>query len=160
MLLSEIFLNLGEEDFSALARGVSMGKLRTYQMFESFKTRARLTKLNAEALRKAIPRFWARLAEHDEEFAKDMAQVILLSHLDLIGAVLDFLGIPNNGGFFDKDLNATANLTPGWQERVRERFKDDFPAPALLLYINHLGWELDKTADYYFPGAAPALEKD
>ena len=110
MLLSEIFLKLGEDDFSALVRGVSMGKLRTYQMFESFKTRARLTKLNAEALRKAIPRFWARLAEHDEEFAKDMAQVILLSHLDLIGAVLDFLAIPNNGGFFDKDLDATAHL--------------------------------------------------
>jgi hypothetical protein len=160
MLLSEIFLKLGEDDFSALARGVSMGKLRTYQMFESFKTRARLTKLNAEALRKAIPRFWARLAEHDEEFAKDMAQVILLSHLDLIGAVLDFLGIPNNGGFFDKDLNATDHLTAGWQDRVREQFKDAFPAPALLLYINHLGWELDKTADYYFPGAAPAAEKD
>ena len=160
MLLSEIFLKLGEDDFSALARGVSMGKLRTYQMFESFKTRARLTKLNTEALRKAIPRFWARLAEHDEEFAKDMAQVILLSHLDLIGAVLDFLGIPNHGGFFDRDFNAIAYLTPGWQERVREQFKDAFPAPALLLYINHLGWELDKTADYYFPDQAPAAEKD
>ena len=160
MLLSEIFLKLGEDDFSALARGVSMGKLRTYQMFESFRTRARLAKLNTETLRKAIPRLWARLTEHDEEFAKDMAQVILLSHLDLIGAVLDFLGIPNNGGFFDKDIDATAHLAPGWQERVHEKFKDDFPAPALLLYINHLGWELDKTADYYFPAPAPAAEKD
>jgi hypothetical protein len=89
-----------------------------------------------------------------------MAQVILLSHLDLIGAVLDFLGIPNNGGFFDKDLSATAYLTPGWQERVHEKFKDAFAAPALLLYINHLGWELDKTADYYFPAPALVAEKD
>jgi hypothetical protein len=160
MLLSEIFLKLGEDDFSALARGVSMGKLRTYQMFESFRTRARLSKLNTDTLRRAIPRLWARLAEHDEELAKDVAQVILLSHLDLIGAVLDFLGIPNNGGFFDKDLDATAHLAPGWQDRVREQFKDSFPRPALLLYINHLGWELDKTADYYFPDATPAAGKD
>ena len=160
MVLSEVFLKLGEENFTSFAQRVSMGKLKTYQMYESFRTSARLTKLNAEILRKAIPRFWARLAEHDEDFAKDMAQVILLSHLDLIGAVLDFLGIPNNGGFFDKDLNATAHLTPGWQDRVREQFKDAFPAPALLLYINHLGWELDKIADDYFPDAAPPPKKD
>jgi hypothetical protein len=159
MLLSDILLKLGEDDFTALARGVSMGKLRTYQMFESFKTRARLAKLNTETLRKAIPRLWVRLAERDEDFAKEMAQVILLSHLDLIGAVLDFLGIANNGGFFDKDLDATAYLTPGWQGRVHEQFKDAFPAPALLLYINHLGWELDKTADYYFPAPAPMAEE-
>jgi len=149
MVLSDVFLTLGEENFTSFARHVSMGKLKTYQMYESFKTSARLTKLNAEILRNAVPRFWARLAEHDEDFAKDMAQVILLSHLDLIENVVNFLGIPNQGGFFAKDLNPSAYLTPGWQERVYEKFKGAYPDAALLLYINHLAWELDKTAEYW-----------
>ncbi len=153
MLLSEVFLKLGEENFASFVRGVSMGKLRTYQMYESFKARARLHKLNTESLRHAIPRFWARLAEKDEEFAKDLAQVILLSHLDLILAVLDFLGIPNENGFFAKDLDASAHLTSGWQQRVYDQFHGKLPETALLFYINHLAWELDKAADYFLPSA-------
>lgn len=128
-----------------------MGKLRTYQMYESFKTRARLHKLNSENLRKAIPRFWARIGEKDEEFAKELAQVFLLSHLDLIQAVLEFLGIPNENGFFAKNLDASAWLTPGWQQRVYEKFHGQYPEPALLLYINHLAWELDKPAECFLP---------
>jgi hypothetical protein len=144
MQLSEVLLGLGEKDFESLVRGISLGKLRIYQMYESFKVGARMGKLNAEGLRKAIPRFRARLAGQDEEFAKDLAQVMLLSHLDLVRAVLDFLGIPNEDGFFAKDLNATAYLTPGWQQRVHDKFHGAFPEPALVLYINHLAWELDK----------------
>ena len=153
MVLSEVFLKLGEGNFGALARGVSMGKLRTYQMYKSFQVSARLGKLNMETLRKAIPRFWARLSEQDEEFAKELAQVILLSHLDLIRAVLEFLEIPNENGFFAKDLDASAYLTPGWQERVYEKFRGSFAEPALLLYINHLAWALDKNAGYFAPAA-------
>jgi len=153
MVLSEVFLELGEENFAALARGISMGKLRTYQMYRSFQTSARLGKLNTETLRKAIPRFWARLAERDDDFARELAQVILLSHLDLIGAVLEFLQIPNENGFFAKDLDASKFLTPGWQQRVYEKFHGAFPEPALLLYINHLAWELDKTAACFKPEA-------
>ena len=123
-------------------------------MYKSFQVSARLGKLNAETLRKAVPRFWTRLSEGDEDFARELAQVILLSHFDLIGAVLEFLEIPNTNGFFDKDLDASKHLTPGWQERVYEKFHDSFPEPALLLYINHLAWELDKTAVYFAkPGA-------
>lgn len=154
MLLSEVFLKLGEVNFGAFVRGVSMGKLRTYQMYKSFQVSARLTKLNAEMLRKAVPRFWTRLSEGDDGFARELAQVILLSHLDLIGAVLGFLEIPNDNGFFAKDLDASKYLTPGWQQRVYEKFQGSFPEPALLLYINHLAWELDKTAVYFEkPGA-------
>ena len=153
MLLSEVFLTLGEENFASFVRGVSMGKLRTYQMFESFRTRARVHKLNTEILRKAIPRFWARLADKDEELAKDLAQVVLLSHLDLILAVLEFLGIPNENGFFAKDLDASAQLTPGWQQRVYDQFHGKFAEPPLLLYINHLACELDKTAGCFLPKA-------
>ena len=43
------------------------------------------------------------------------------------------------------------SLTPGWQQRVYEKFKDAFPPAALVFYINHLAWELDKKADYYQP---------
>jgi hypothetical protein len=153
MLLSEVFLKLGEANFASFMQGVSMGKLRTYQMFESFKTRARLHKLNTEILRKAAPRLWARLSEKDEDLAKDLAQVILLSHMELILAVLDFLEIPNENGFFAKDLDASAQLTPGWQQRVYDQFHGKFAEPPLLLYINHLAAELDKTAGCFLPEA-------
>ena len=52
-----------------------------------------------------------------------------------------------------KDLDASAHLTPGWQQRVHEKFHGAFPEPALLLYINHLAWELDKTAARFAPAA-------
>ncbi len=151
MLLSEALLDFGEEEFGSLVRGISLGKLRTYQMYESFKVRARLHKLNTDALRKSIPAFRVRLAGQDEEFAKDLAQVMLLSHLGMVGAVLGFLGIPNEDGFFAKDLDATPYLTPGWQQRVYEKFRSAFPEPALVLYINHLTWELDKKAGRFAP---------
>ncbi len=151
MLLSEVFLKLGPDNFATFVRGISMGKLKTYQMYESFRTRSHLHKLNAENLRKATTRFWARIGESDEEFAKDLAQVVLLSHLDLILAVLEFLGIPNDNGFFAKGLDASQHLTSGWQQRVYDQFHGKFPEPALLLYINHLAWELDKPAECFVP---------
>ena len=46
--------------------------------------RSHLAKLNSETLRKAAPRLWARIAEQDEEFATDIAQAVLVSHLDMI----------------------------------------------------------------------------
>ena len=61
MQLSEVFLALGEERLRELVRGISIGKLRTYQLYERFKIRCHLTKLNTETLRKATPRFWQRL---------------------------------------------------------------------------------------------------
>ena len=153
MLLSEVFLKLGEETFSQLIRGVSIGKLKTYQLYEQFKTGSYLAKLNTESLRRAIPRFWSRVSQSDEEFTKDLAQAILLSHLDMIRAVLEFVGIPNQDGFFAKDLDASAYLTPGWQQRVYEKFRGVYPEPALLLYINHLAWELDKNPEFFAPAA-------
>ena len=151
MLLSEVFLKLGEDNFGAFVRGVSMGKLRTYQMYKSFQVSARLGKLNTETLRKAVPRFWTRLSEGDEDFARELAQVILLSHFDLIGAVLEFLEIPNTNGFFAKDLDASKCLTPGWQQRVYEKFKSAYPEPVLRFYINHMAWELVKEPELFVP---------
>ena len=78
MQISEVYLGLGEEAFGQLVRGISIGKLKTYQIYEGFKVRARLQKVNTEILRKSVPRFWTRIAEPDEDFAKDLAQAVLV----------------------------------------------------------------------------------
>ena len=53
MQLSEVYLKLGESGFGQLIRGISIGKLKTFQVYEPFKVRAHLAKLNTESLRKA-----------------------------------------------------------------------------------------------------------
>ncbi len=151
MQLTQAFLALGEDTFAELVRGISVGKLKTYQLYETFKTRAHLAKLNTETLRKCPPRLWQRLSGGDEEFAKDLAQSVLVCHMDMIRAVLDFLGIPNQEGFFDKDLDASKHLTGDWQKRVYDEFHGKYPDPALRLYINHLAWELAKEPETFVP---------
>ena len=149
MQLYEIFLGQGEQPFSELLRGISIGKLKTYQLYDRMKVRFHLAKLNAENMKKATPRFWARIVEKDDDFATDLAQAILVSHLDMIKAVVDDLGIPNQEGFFDKDIDGPKYLTNGWQQRTYEKFKDTFPAQVLLFYINHLAWELAKSEEVF-----------
>jgi hypothetical protein len=153
MQLSGVFLQLGEERLPQLLRAVSIGKLRTYQLYERFKTRTHLPKVNTESLRKAAPRFWTRLNAHDEEFATDLSQAILISHMDMIAAVLNFLGVPNEEGFFAKDIDAKQYLTDGWQTRTWEKFKSEYPEPLLLFYINHLAFELGSAQEAYLPAA-------
>jgi hypothetical protein len=151
MQLSQVFVSLGEDVFGQLLRQISIGKLKTYQLYETFKARAHTAKLNTESLRKGAPRFWARLSGGDEELAKDLAQAVLVSHLDLIRAVLDFLAIPNQDGFFQKDIDAQPFLTEGWQQRVWEKFQGSYPESVLRLYINHLAWELAKEPQVFVP---------
>jgi hypothetical protein len=153
MQLSGVFLQLGEERLPQLLRGISIGKLRTYQLYDRFKTRTHVAKVNTESLRKAAPRFWQRLNEQDEEFATDLSQAILISHMDMIAAILNFLGVPNEEGFFAKDLDAKQYLTEGWQTRVYDRFKTEYAESLLLFYINHLGWELGAEQQAYLPAA-------
>jgi len=153
MVLPDVFVALGEESFAQLVRGISIGRLKTYQLYETLKARAHLVKLNTESLRKGTPRFWVRLKEGDEEFAKDLAQAVLLSRLDMIRAVLDFLEIPNQDGFFDKNIDAQPHLTEGWQQRVYENFRAQYPGPELRFYINHLAWELAKEPELFVPAA-------
>src|SRR6202034_1195019 len=100
MQLSGVFLQLGEERLPLLLRGVSIGKLKTYQLYERFKTRTHLPKVNIESLRNAAPRFWSRLNEQDEEFASDLSQAILISHMYVIAAVQRRLGVLVGEGFF------------------------------------------------------------
>ncbi len=153
MQMCGVYLALGPDVFRELVRGISIGKLKTYQVYERFKLRARLVKLNSEALRKAEPKFWARIEAGEEDFATDLSQVFLLSHLNMIIDVLNFLGIPNEDGFFDKDLKPEQYLTEGWQKRVFDQFSDKYSREILLFYINHLDWELNKTDQVFLPAA-------
>jgi hypothetical protein len=153
MQLCDIFLRLGEQNFQQMLRSISMGRLKTYQLFDRVKTRVHLTKLNSETLRKAEPRIWERLHEHDDDFATDLSQAILTSNLDLIKAVLDHLGVPHEDGFFAKDANIASHLKEGWQGEVWEKFRGTFPPAALLFYINHLAWEVAKAEDVFAPAA-------
>ena len=153
MQLCGVFLALGPDVFGQLVRGISIGKLKTYQVYERFKLRARLVKLNSEGLRKAESKLWARIEAGEDDFAADLAQVFLLSHLDMISAVLDFFQIPHQEGFFDKDLKPETYLTDGWQTRAFDRFKDQYPREILLFYINHLDWELNHTEQVFLPAA-------
>jgi hypothetical protein len=153
MQLSDVFLQLGEERLRQLVRNISIGKLRTYQLYERFKTRTHLQKVNTESLRGAVPKFWARLEAHDVEFTTDLSQAILISHLDMISTVLNSLGIPNQEGFFEKDIDAKPFLTDGWQARVYEQFKANYNETLLLFYINHLDLELGGAQQIFLPAA-------
>ena len=153
MQLSDVFLRLGEDNFQQLMRSISMGKLKTYQLFDRFKTRLYLHKLNSETLRKATPRIWARIGERDDDFATDLAQTILISHMDMIKAVLDHLGIPHEEGFFAKDADIAGYLKEGWEQQVWDKFHESLPPAPLLFYINHLAWEMKKAEDVFAPAA-------
>ena len=153
MLLCDVYQDLGQDLFSQLVRSISIGKLKTYQIYESFKVRAHLQKLNTETLRRAAARFWARVVEHDEDFAKDFAQAVLVSHLDLITAVLDFLEVPHENGFFAKDMDPKPYFTDGWEDRLQDKFRGVYPEPLLLFYINHLRWELLGASSPYHPAS-------
>jgi hypothetical protein len=151
MQISDVYLALGQEAFGELVGGISLGKLRTYQIYEPFKVRAHLYKVNTGILRKSAAKFWERIAGRDEDFAKDLAQAVLVSHLDMIGGVLDLLGVPHEGGFFAKDMDPKQFFTEGWEVRVYEKFRTGFPEPLILFYINHLRWELLGAAEPFRP---------
>lgn len=153
MVLSDVFLGLGEERLQELLRSISIGRLKTYQLYERVKARLHVNKLNSESLRKASPRIWARLQERDDEFATDLAQAILVSRLEMIKAVLDHLGVPHEEGFFAKDANVAEQLKENWRQDVYEKFKNTYPPAALLFYINHLAWEVAKAEDLFQPAA-------
>ena len=153
MELSAVYQALGRAALDQLVSSISLGALRSYKLFERFKIRARLGKLNAEHLRQAIPRFWERLAERDEELARELTQGVLVSNIDFVVQALDFLKIPHDGsGFFQKGASAEKYLTEGWQQRVMEEFRGRYPEALVLLYINHLMWEINQQAEMFVSG--------
>ena len=102
---------------------------------------------------RASPRLWSRLKDHNDDFATDLAQAVLVSHLGMIVDVLNFVGIPHEDGFFAKDLDAKPYLTEGWEARAFENFKGKYTEALLLFYINHLGWELLGAERFFVPAA-------
>lgn len=153
MTLPEIYQRLGEPACAELLRSMSLGRLKTYQLFDRVKTRLHVTKLNAETLRKIAPRVWARLNEPDETLAQELAQAILISHLEMIKDVLDFLGIPHEEGFFAKDTDPRTQLAGNWQQRVYVHFEGKYSQALLAFYVNHLAHEVIPGAEYSGPTA-------
>lgn len=156
MQLSDIFRGLGRESLDELLRAISLGKLKTYQLFDRVKTRLHLAKLNQESLRRAAPRLWTRLEEKDGQLAVDLSQAILVSHLDMIVTVLDYLGVPHSDGFFDKDAKVAEHLTGDWQQRAYDNFGAKYPAAVLVFYLNHLAHEVDESAPLFEPARVKA----
>lgn len=154
MQLSEVFRALGENGVHELLRRISIGRLRAYQMYETLKVRMHARRLNTETLRNSGPRLWPRLVQGDEELARELAQALLVSNLEMVQAVLDFLGVPHRDGFFERDVDASQYLTEGWQQRVWERFRGQYHDLLLLFYINHLAWELGRAEELFQPAAA------
>ena len=154
MNISDVFLALGEDRFGELLRHVSMGRLRTYQLFDQIKARTRLVKLNGEHLRKATPRLWARLQEHDEDLATDLSQAVLVSSLDMIIEALNLLGVPHQDGVFAKDADIKGYFKAGWQEQVFDALQGKYPPAVLIFYINHLGVETGVAQEAFVPAAA------
>lgn len=154
MQLSEVYVGLGDDSFVQLLRSISMGKLKTYQLFERLKTRAHLSKLNTEHLRHAAPKLMERLRAHDADLATDLSQCILISHFEMIVDVLNYLKIPHEDGFFVKDVDAKAFLTEGWKDRVFEEFRAKYPEALLVFYINHLALEVANDEAVYLPAAS------
>jgi hypothetical protein len=153
MQLADIFLRLGEARFAELLRSISLGRLKTYQLFDPLKTRLHLSKLNVETLRKSAPRLWTRLGEADgsKDLATELSQAILISHMDMIKAVLDHLGVPHQEGFFDKDAEVAGFLKEGWQAGAWNQFKTAHQPAPLLFYLNHLNWEVAKAENIFIP---------
>jgi len=154
MQVTDIFRALGEEGFRQVLGGISIGKLKTYKLYEPLKTWAHLPKLNVQGLRKATPRFWERIQGGDQDLAADLAQAILVCNLDMIIDILDFLGIQHHDGFFDKDLDASDILKDDWREKAYEHFKGKYPEALLLFYLNHLAWEVAKAEELFTPAGA------
>jgi hypothetical protein len=153
MQLTDAYLALGEARFEELLRRISIGRLRTYQLFDQIKARTRLMKLNSEHLRKAAPRLWERLKEHDANLATDLAQAILVSNLDMIIETLDLLGIPHQDGFFAKDADTAKYLTESWQSKAFEALKGKYSPSVLAFYLNHLAVETGTPSEAFVPSA-------
>ena len=152
MDLPEVYRALNRERFEELIKTVSMGSLKTYQVFESFKIHARLHKLNRERLRKAAPQLWQRIETGDQDLAREFSQGVLVSNLPMVAEILDALEIPHDGnGFFEKNTGAAEQLKDGWQQRIYDKFREQYAEPLLLLYINHLDWELGKPSQPFIP---------
>ena len=123
-------------------------------MFDRIRIRLHCAKLNQETLRKIGPRVWERVLANDEDLAVELSQAILVSHMDMIVAALDHLGVPHSEGFFDKDANVGSYLPEGWQQRLVDHLSPKFPEALIVFYVNHLAHEVNPEAPVFVPAGA------
>ena len=153
MKLHELFVALGEESFRSQLRGISIGTLRTYQIYDRVKTRCHLAKLNTENLRTASGRLWERLKSGEEDLALELSQAILISQIKLIIEVLNYFEIPHEEGFFAKDTDPMQFLKNGWQQQAYDHFKVSHPPALVNFYLNHLAHEIDENHPVFIPAS-------
>lgn len=152
MQLCDVYQGLGESVFRELLASISIGKLRTYQLYERMKLRFRVNKLNTESLARSAPRQLERIAvERDEAFAAEVGQTILVCHLDVVIGVLNFLEIPHQEGFFEKDAEIAKYLTGDWQQRAWDAHEKSMPKAVLVFYLNHLAAEMTPDLPLFNP---------
>jgi len=151
MKLHELFVALGEDSFRSQLRGISIGTLRTYQIYDRVKTRCHLAKLNTEGLRTASGRLWERIKGGEEDLALELSQAVLISQMKLIIDVLNFFEIPHEDGFFAKDTDPKAFLPEDWQQKAFDQFKTLHPPALVIFYINHLAHEMDENSPVFQP---------
>lgn len=152
MDLVGVYSALGQARCANLVGTISIGALRTYGVYEAIKIRSRLRRLNRKKLRASSAKLWKRIADGDEDLARDLSQGVLVSNIPFVVAVLDHLGIEHDGsGFFANEADRVEHLTPGWAGNVFGEFSGRYPDELVLLYINHLGWET-KTLDSPYMG--------
>ncbi len=158
MELTAVYRAFGSDRTCKLVRSVSLGALRTYGVYEAIKVRSGLRRLNRQKLRDAAPRMWQQIKDGDADLARDLSQAVLVSNVPLVVEVLDLLGIEHDGnGFFAREGDYSGQLFDGWAERAFAHCRDRFDTDLVLLYINHLGWEMKALAEPYLEtDAAPA----
>lgn len=154
MPLSAIYVGLGQGNLEQQLRTISVGKLKTYKLFDRLRIRLHLPKLNQETLRKIGPKVFSRLAAGEDDLAVELSQAILISHLEMIVDVLNHLGIPHQDGFFDKDTDVKSHLSDGWQQRCYDHFGDKYPKAVLAFYLNHLAHESVPETPVFTPAAS------
>lgn len=153
MKLHELFVALGEESFRSQLRGISIGTLRTYQIYDRVKLRCHLSKLNTENLRAAAGKLWERLKNGEEDLALELSQAILVSQMKLIIDVLNHFGVPHEDGFFAKDTEPKQYLGDGWQQKAYDQFKGTYPPALVIFYVNHLAHEMDENHPVFLPAS-------
>lgn len=152
MELADIYAGLGLPVFRDLLKQISLGKLKTFQMFERIKVRLHLTKLNAEVLQKSAPRQFDRITKDREvELATELAQAVLVCHMGMIVDVLNLLGVPHQDGFFEKDANLAGHLSGDWQQKAWSAFETKYPKSVLAFYLNHLAMEVAPDLPVFVP---------
>jgi len=153
MKLHELFVALGEDCFKSQLSGISIGTLRTYQIYDRVKTRCHLAKLNTESLRTASGRLWERLKGGEEDLALELSQAMLISQIKLIVDVLNYFEIPHDEGFFAKETDPKTYLKEGWQQTAFDHFKTIYKPDLVVFYLNHLDHEMDENHTIFQPAS-------